>query len=66
MKKFMISPEQGARSSLRAATAPELANETGRYYKEDGSEKAPNKLADDVELAGQLWKRSAEWTGMPA
>jgi retinol dehydrogenase 12 len=66
MKKFMISPEQGARSSLRAATAPELANETGRYYKEDGNEKKPNSLADDVELAHQLWDRSAEWTGLPA
>jgi retinol dehydrogenase 12 len=66
MKKFMISPQQGAHSSLRAATAPELANETGRYYHADGKEKRPAKLADDTVLAQTLWQRSAEWTGLPA
>ncbi|HEY1546821.1 MAG TPA: SDR family oxidoreductase [Kofleriaceae bacterium] len=66
IKRFMISPQQGAHSSLRAATAPELANETGRYYHADGKEKRPAKLADDVQLAQTLWQRSAEWTGLPA
>lgn len=66
MKRFMISPQQGAHSSLRAATAPELAAETGRYYHADGKEKRPAKLADDVELAHLLWQRSAEWTGLPS
>ena len=65
IKKFMITPEQGAQTSLRCAMAPELANETGRYY-EKGKEKAPSRLADDVELARTLWARSAEWTGLPA
>ncbi|HEY3803356.1 MAG TPA: SDR family oxidoreductase [Kofleriaceae bacterium] len=66
MKRFMISPQQGAHSSLRAATAPELATESGRYYHADGKEKRPAKLADDVELAHMLWQRSAEWTGLPS
>jgi len=66
MKKFMRTPEQGAISTLRAATAPELANESGRYYREDGQEKRPAKLADDADLAAQLWRKSAEWTGLPA
>jgi retinol dehydrogenase-12 len=66
IKRFMISPQEGATSSLRAATAPELASETGRYYHADGKEKRPAKLADDVELAQTLWQRSAEWTGLPA
>jgi len=66
MKKFMITPEQGAHSSLRTATDPELASETGRYYDADGKEKRPSALADDTELATQLWTRSAEWTGLPA
>jgi retinol dehydrogenase-12 len=65
-KKFMLTPEQGAQSSLRAATAPELASETGRYYDFDGKEKPPSKLADDVDLAKQLWAKSAEWTGLPS
>lgn len=41
IKKFMITPEQGAFSSLRAATDPALAGETGRYYDADGKEKRP-------------------------
>jgi retinol dehydrogenase-12 len=66
IKRFMITPEQGAESSLRCATAPELAGETGRYYDVGGKEKAPNKVADDTALAGQLWAKSAEWTGLSA
>jgi retinol dehydrogenase-12 len=66
MKKFMVTPEQGAQSSLRTATDPALASETGRYYDADGKEKRPSALADDTELATQLWTRSAEWTGLPA
>ncbi len=66
MKKFMWTPEQGAQSTIRAATAPELATETGRYYNKDGREKKPNRVADDVELAKTLWSKSAEWTGLPA
>jgi len=66
IKKFMITPEEGAQASLRCATAPELANETGRYYDVGGKETTPNRVADDVELAKTLWTRSAEWTGLPA
>ena len=66
MKKFMITPEQGAVSSLRCATDPELATETGRYYTASGKEKQPNPLANDTALAATLWQKSAEWTGLPA
>src|SRR5262245_23934341 len=65
MKKFMVTPEEGAQTSLRCATAPELAKETGRYYDRDGKERRPARLADDEELAKQLWTKSAEWTGLP-
>ena len=66
MKKFMVTPEEGAQTSIRCATAPELANETGRYYDRDGREKHPSRLARDPALASELWTRSAEWTGLPA
>jgi NAD(P)-dependent dehydrogenase (short-subunit alcohol dehydrogenase family) len=66
MKKFMITPEQGAASSLRCATDPTLASETGRYYTVGGKEKQPARLANDVELARTLWAKSAEWTGLTA
>jgi retinol dehydrogenase-12 len=66
MKKFMVTPEEGAQTSIRCATAPELASETGRYYDRDGKERRPARLANDEELAKQLWTKSAEWTGLPA
>jgi retinol dehydrogenase-12 len=66
IKKFMITPEQGAASSIRCAMAPELATESGRYYDVGGKEKRPNRLADDTELARKLWQKSAEWTGLTA
>jgi retinol dehydrogenase-12 len=66
MKKFMITPEEGAQASLRCATAPELAGETGRYYDVGGVERRPSRLAEDPALAAELWRRSADWTGLPA
>jgi retinol dehydrogenase 12 len=66
IKKFMITPEEGAQSSIRCATDPELAKETGKYYDVGGRERRPSRLADDAELAKTLWNRSAEWTGLPA
>lgn len=66
IKRFMITPEQGAEASLRCATDPELATETGKYYDVGGKEKRPSKVADDAALAAELWQKSAEWTGLPA
>lgn len=65
IKLFMITPERGAQASLRCATAPELASQTGRYYGVGGVEKKPSRLSDDAELARTLWTKSAEWTGLP-
>jgi NAD(P)-dependent dehydrogenase (short-subunit alcohol dehydrogenase family) len=66
IKKLMVTPEQGAQTSIRCATAPELANESGRYYDRDGREAKPSRLARDPALAEELWTKSAEWTGLPA
>jgi NAD(P)-dependent dehydrogenase (short-subunit alcohol dehydrogenase family) len=66
LKKFLATPEQGARSSIKVATAPELSAETGHYYGKEGSPKRPSRLARDEELARELWARSAEWTGLSA
>lgn len=66
IKKFMITPEEGAQSSLRCATDPALASETGKYYDVGGKERRPARLADDADLAQKLWTKSAEWTGLPA
>ena len=55
--RFLDSNEEGARTPLYCATAPELAGSTGRYY--DRSREAPcNPLADDASLARELWTRT--------
>jgi len=66
MRLFMLTPERGAVSTLRCATDPALANETGNYYTADGSQKRPSRVSQDEALAAELWRRSAEWVGLPA
>jgi NAD(P)-dependent dehydrogenase (short-subunit alcohol dehydrogenase family) len=60
----MKSTTEGAATSLWCATAPELAGESGGYYA-DRKPKHPSRVAQDDALAAELWKRSAEWTGLP-
>jgi retinol dehydrogenase-12 len=60
----MLSPEEGARTTIYCATAPELATETGRYY-DSCQATAPCKLVTP-ELAAELWWRSADWVGTAA
>ncbi len=57
LKLFLLSNEEGAKTQLRCATAPELAGVTGRYYVKS-SEATPNPLADDPALARELWTRT--------
>jgi hypothetical protein len=66
IKLGMLSPQQGAQSSLLTATDPALAKESGRYYDWNGKDTKPNKLADDEALQELLWTRSAEWVGLEA
>jgi retinol dehydrogenase-12 len=61
MKRRMISPEEGARTPLYCATAPELANQSGLYY--DECEVAQPGAAVTASLAAELWRRSADWVG---
>lgn len=58
---FMRTPAQGATASLHCATAPELAEDTGRYYGQDGEERPCNVLADDPVAARELWEQSLAW-----
>lgn len=61
---FMISVEDGAKTSLHCATSPEAAEQSGLYW-DKCKPKRPNRLADDEALASELWNRSLEWTGAP-
>jgi len=60
IKRRMITTEQGARTSLYCATAPELAQVSGRFY-DDCRERKASAVATG-ELAGTLWQRSEAWT----
>ena len=58
---LLKTPEQGARTSIACATAPELASQDGRYYSNE-REARTSRLADDPDLARELWARSEAWT----
>lgn len=57
---LFISVEQGARTQLRCATDPALANESGLYYDAERP-RTPSPLADDVALQDELIRRSRTW-----
>ena len=65
MKAFMLTNEQGARTTLHCATSDEAGAQTGRYY-DSCHEKTPSALARDEKLAAELWQRSAEYVGLAA
>lgn len=61
LRRFMITAEEGAMTTLWCATAPELAGETGRYYTwtpRGPRASTPTPAAQDDELAARLWAES--------
>jgi len=65
MLQFMITNEEGARTSLYCATSAEVAGHSGRYY-DALREKKAARLARDDALGEELWRQSAQWVGLPA
>jgi retinol dehydrogenase-12 len=58
----MLTTEQGAATSVYCATSPSVAADSGLFY-DKSAVKEPSPVATQ-ELAAQLWKRCAEWTGV--
>jgi hypothetical protein len=56
----MLTPEQGADTVLWCAMSEEVAAESGHYYQQRTS-LPPSQIAQDDELARELWERSDEW-----
>ncbi|MEX0800715.1 MAG: SDR family oxidoreductase [Dehalococcoidia bacterium] len=56
---FLKTPEQGARTSIYVASAPELEGVTGKYFS-DSKETEPAPAALDDEAAKRLWAASEE------
>jgi len=60
----LASPERGARTSVWAATSPELAGVSGAYF--SGCRiRALRGPARDPEIAARLWEVSADLAGLP-
>jgi NAD(P)-dependent dehydrogenase (short-subunit alcohol dehydrogenase family) len=66
VKAMMSTPEQGAEPLLHLATTPDALAVNGAYFHRLEREEPKNAQATDVVLAGRLWERSAELTGLPA
>lgn len=64
MRRFMISNEEGAQTTLYCATSPECATQSGLYY-DSCKPKTPSAAAQDEQLAQNLWEKSLAWTGAP-
>lgn len=62
MTRFMITNEEGAKTQIWCASAPELRGQTGLYYAESRV-KALQRLGNDEALARELWARSLRWVG---
>ena len=61
LKPLLKRPEEGARTSLHLATAPELEGVSGKYFKRE-VEIEPAPQARDPQTARRLWEVSAQLT----
>ncbi len=57
IKPFMISPEQGAVTSLYTATAPEIEGVSGAFFVKQHQAR-PNPIANSEDIAARLWAES--------
>lgn len=63
LSPFFRTPAAGASTSIRLATASDLADVSGGYFA-DGREKRPSAAALDEIAAGRLWELSELLTGV--
>ena len=60
---YGISPKRGAETSIYLATSPDVAQITGEYFRNRRPDPC-NLLAEDKQLAAQLWNLSEKLTGL--
>lgn len=63
LRPFMIAPADGAKTSLYAATAPELKGVTGRYFAK-GRETPSSDMSRDRALQERVWEISLRQIGL--
>jgi NAD(P)-dependent dehydrogenase (short-subunit alcohol dehydrogenase family) len=62
-QRSSVTEEEGARTIVTCAAAPELAGVSGRYYERE-REVEPSGAARDDALAARLWDESERLTGL--
>lgn len=62
-KHFMITPEEGAATSIYVASSKDVEGVTGKYFDKSKEKKASDK-ALDKNLAARLWEISEKLTGL--
>jgi hypothetical protein len=62
IKPFILTPEQGARTSVYLASSADVAEATGGYYVKCRLT-TPSQAARDPETAARLWAVSEELVG---
>jgi NAD(P)-dependent dehydrogenase (short-subunit alcohol dehydrogenase family) len=60
---FMISPEEGARTSIYLASSPEVGGVTGKYFVKC-KERRPSRAAEEEGAPARLWEISEELVGL--
>jgi NAD(P)-dependent dehydrogenase (short-subunit alcohol dehydrogenase family) len=63
LRPFMLSPRDGAKTSIYLASSPEVANTTAKFF-DKCREVAPTPAAQDAATAKRLWEVSAKLTGL--
>ena len=59
MQAFLLTPEQGAATSIYLASSPEVEGVTGKYF-DKCKPIVSSKESYDTEVAAKLWNKSAE------
>lgn len=62
LKRRMLTVEQGAVTPVHCALSPDVAAESGLFY-DKCAVREPSRVVTP-ELAGLLWQRSAQWSGL--
>jgi NAD(P)-dependent dehydrogenase (short-subunit alcohol dehydrogenase family) len=64
IKRSLPTPAEGAAAALRLATAPELADVSGRYFLRDTEHRTP-EVSYDRDLQQRVWDASLAYTPAP-
>jgi retinol dehydrogenase 12 len=63
MKSFMLTPEQGARTSVYLATSPDIASVTGQYFVKSKPARS-NPLSSDPKIVAEIWRWTEKTIGV--